>query len=290
MPSRDYGSAHRTLAARWRPYAYGKPCCRCGEIMQPGEPLDLDHADDGAGYFNAHPADSFSHARCNRASGARTANRQRGERRATARAVAAQRTPTPKGVIMKMQSTVFGVDIDVDREATFLVGAGRDKNQTVVYELLGHWEGGATAEAVAATLKRFGATPEVVLDPVTAGTLSEPLRRIGVRVRELEPRFVRDALATLKDMSKAEQVKYVPAPVLREAVRRAKIRKLTGRDELDPRAEVPPAPIRAAAFAVAALLNHRATALFIDITGGPADDVEVIRFPGGMYGVVRRDE
>lgn len=257
--ARDYDARHHTLSRRWRPYAYGKPCCRCGRIMQPGDPVDLDHADDGDGYFNGHPADSFSCRRCNRAAGANTANRQRAQRRATARAVAAQPSPTPKGIVMKLTATAFAVDIDVDREGTYLVGAGRPADDgPVVVELLGQWPGGSTAGQLSAALQRFGARGPVWLDPVTAGTLTEPIRRAGGRVAELEPRAVRDAFGTFTDMFRAGQIQHVPSPVLTEAVRRAKIRKLTGRDELDLRAsEVPPAPIRAASFAVTALINDR---------------------------------
>jgi hypothetical protein len=37
------------------------PCARCGELIRPGEPWDLDHLDGGVGYRGP------SHARCNRA-------------------------------------------------------------------------------------------------------------------------------------------------------------------------------------------------------------------------------
>jgi hypothetical protein len=46
------------------------PCSRCGELIDPTGPWDLDHSDDGHGY--AGPA----HARCNRAAGAAKSQRR----------------------------------------------------------------------------------------------------------------------------------------------------------------------------------------------------------------------
>jgi len=60
---RGYDQAHKRLRARWaREVATGRVgCARCGDLIAPDEPWDLDHADDRAGYLGP------SHARCNRA-------------------------------------------------------------------------------------------------------------------------------------------------------------------------------------------------------------------------------
>lgn len=58
-----YGGTHRQLreAVRSAVEAGGAACVRCGAPIRPGEPWDLDHAQDGVTYRG--PA----HARCNRA-------------------------------------------------------------------------------------------------------------------------------------------------------------------------------------------------------------------------------
>lgn len=65
---RGYGHEHRGVRARLLPQAYGQACTRCGRPMMPGQPLDLDHAEDRTTYLG------FAHASCNRAAGARKRN------------------------------------------------------------------------------------------------------------------------------------------------------------------------------------------------------------------------
>lgn len=74
---RGYGSAHRKLRQRHLAELKrnpGQPCPRCGQPMFPDQDLDLDHTDDRAGY------QGLAHLPCNRAAGARTANRNRARR------------------------------------------------------------------------------------------------------------------------------------------------------------------------------------------------------------------
>lgn len=68
---RGYGYQHQLLRRALLPYAYGRPCPRCGDIMQPGQRLDLDHNDDRTGYRG------MAHASCNRRAGADKTNTQR---------------------------------------------------------------------------------------------------------------------------------------------------------------------------------------------------------------------
>jgi hypothetical protein len=201
--------------------------------MLPGQRLDLDHDD-------AHPGTylGFSHASCNRRAGAIAGNQARRRRRAVS--VTLERV---------------AVDIDLGRERTFLVGAGRDANGVRI-GLLEHWPGGDTAEVVAAAVRRYG-QQQVSLDPGTAGTLTEGLRGTGVRAVELDGRTAREAEARFVDVFRAKKITHTAHPLLDSAVEHARLSRRATGDRLDLRAEVTPAPIRAAAFAVVAMLDYR---------------------------------
>jgi len=60
---RGYGAKHQATRAAGLAAAYGQPCTRCGQTMEPGQPLDLDHTDDRAGYRG------YSHRECNQRAG-----------------------------------------------------------------------------------------------------------------------------------------------------------------------------------------------------------------------------
>jgi hypothetical protein len=64
-PERGYDAEHRRLRRELLPSAYGTPCALCGEVMQQGDALHLDHTEDRSGYRG------FAHARCNVLDGAR---------------------------------------------------------------------------------------------------------------------------------------------------------------------------------------------------------------------------
>ncbi len=66
--SHDYGYAHRKLRETLLPRAYGTPCVRCGQPLEKGQPIDLDHNDDRRTYLG------FSHSVCNRRAGAEKTN------------------------------------------------------------------------------------------------------------------------------------------------------------------------------------------------------------------------
>jgi hypothetical protein len=70
---RRYGARHRELRKRWvRRVARGDvECSRCGKVIDPRDRWDLDHKDGGG------PRDYYrpSHARCNRATNGRAADR-----------------------------------------------------------------------------------------------------------------------------------------------------------------------------------------------------------------------
>jgi hypothetical protein len=60
-----WGSKHQKLRKQLLPQAYGKPCVRCGQPMQPWQELHLDHNDDRTGWLG------FSHKSCNLRAAAR---------------------------------------------------------------------------------------------------------------------------------------------------------------------------------------------------------------------------
>jgi hypothetical protein len=64
-----WGSKHQKLRKALLPAAYGKPCARCGQPMQPWQELHLDHNDDRTGWLG------FSHKACNLKAAARKARR-----------------------------------------------------------------------------------------------------------------------------------------------------------------------------------------------------------------------
>lgn len=62
---RGYDSEHQKLRAALLPSAYETPCPLCGEVMEEGQRLHLDHTEDRASYRG------ITHARCNVLDGAR---------------------------------------------------------------------------------------------------------------------------------------------------------------------------------------------------------------------------
>jgi hypothetical protein len=70
---RSYGKTHKATRDALLPLAYGRPCPRCGELMLPGQPLDLGHSD-GRRKKIGLPGDRIEHAVCNRSAGGRSAH------------------------------------------------------------------------------------------------------------------------------------------------------------------------------------------------------------------------
>lgn len=71
MPSlrgRAYGWVHRRTRMALLPYAIGKPCPMCGELMTDPKRLDLDHSVPLA--QGGRTGDRIVHATCNRRAGA----------------------------------------------------------------------------------------------------------------------------------------------------------------------------------------------------------------------------
>jgi len=67
---RGYDHHHATLRATLLPHAYGTPCPRCGDLMIPGQALDLGHPiGRGRAADPTSRADHIEHADCNRGAG-----------------------------------------------------------------------------------------------------------------------------------------------------------------------------------------------------------------------------
>jgi hypothetical protein len=75
--ARGYGPAHRRRRELLEPQVRAGlvACCRCGQLIKPGERWALDHRDDRRGYNGA------AHAVCNARAGAAKANENRARTR-----------------------------------------------------------------------------------------------------------------------------------------------------------------------------------------------------------------
>ena len=70
---RRYGAEHRALRESTKDSSYGTACARCGQELEPGQEIHLDHADDGRGWIG------WSHGSCNVSAGAAHGNRLRAD-------------------------------------------------------------------------------------------------------------------------------------------------------------------------------------------------------------------
>src|SRR4051794_38428244 len=116
MSRSKYGAEHRRARRAWLPYAWGKPCARCGRPMLASQRLHLDHADDGLSYIG------FSHAKCNTSAGARLGNlRKRGA--------------------MFVGDISIGIEASQDRKHISVVQCGEQqrKGKTILVVCLSHY-------------------------------------------------------------------------------------------------------------------------------------------------------
>ena len=108
MTAPKYRGTHQKLRRLLLPGAYGKNCARCGLPLLRGQPLDLDHEDNGTGNYLG-----FSHRSCNR------------------RAGALLRRPWK----VKLMHVAVGVEVSQDRLHTSVVTAGAADDGTVAIHL-----------------------------------------------------------------------------------------------------------------------------------------------------------
>jgi hypothetical protein len=86
-----YGPDHRALRAGTVAQAIGKACARCGLPMLDGQPVQLDHADNGQGYIG------YSHRSCNARAGAVRGNQLRAAAYRAARGLPGAAIASPNG-------------------------------------------------------------------------------------------------------------------------------------------------------------------------------------------------
>lgn len=213
-----YGPDHRALRRALLRTAWGTPCARCRQPMLPGQPLDLDHRDDGAGYLG------LSHRACNCAAGARKGNAQRRELTRANR----------ERVKMKTTAAVLAVEVAEDRSRTAIVAAKRVEGEDrPVIELVRHLSG--TRAALAEVVGAVESLPVrgVVIDPHgSASWLRELLAKElkGSRVEIVEPSSVDLVVAHQEFGQHLEEhrLKVVGHPALDDAARALEQRRLGG--------------------------------------------------------------
>jgi hypothetical protein len=248
-----YGGDHQALRKAARAHAYGTPCVRCGRIMRLGEPIDLDHRDDGNGWLG------FSHAKC---------NRQAGGRLGRARQIEQQRRKR------LMDEYALGIDIAEDRRHTSVVAAGAVEGDLLLVDLVAYVDRPDATGVVVELLEERKAPPSdehrfpprkvraVAIDPHSPAAtlikpLTDPLRNAGVKLLEPSTSDVVVAHGNLLDTLAAGGLRHAGQPKLTDAVRAGTQRPMGGAVGWARRGEqVDGSPLRAATLASWAWTNR----------------------------------
>lgn len=228
---RRYGGEHQAIRKAMLPHAVGSLCARCGLVIGQGEPVDLDHADDGSGYLG------WSHARCNRAAGGRR-SQTLGARRLMG--------------VLGLPRVVVAAEVSWLRTHTSIGAAGWAEDEGVWrVELVDYVEGTDVVDRVS-DLGREANVGGLVVDPVSpAAPLADALgRRRGVRVTSPGLRDVATATGEFVDALRRGEVRAADQPVLREAVRRVEVRQTALGIAFDRRSDVDASPLVAVSLAL----------------------------------------
>jgi hypothetical protein len=203
-----YSGPHQAIRRALLPDAYGRPCPRCGRPMLPGQPLDLDHTDDRAGYLG------MSHSTCNRQAGARKGNARR-------------RARTERTLAMVTEVTL-ALEISEARTSTAVVAAGRLQGALILVELAAYL---TSTDPVAAVLelRQERTVLAVVVDPHAPGaTAIRPLEEAGVEVTKPSSSDLVIAHGLLLDHLAAGKVRHRGQEKLTAAMRHLEQRRLGG--------------------------------------------------------------
>jgi hypothetical protein len=230
-----YSGPHQAIRRALLPDAYGRPCPRCGLPMLPGQALDLDHTDDRAGYLGC------SHAKCNRAAGARKGNALRRARR--------------EEMITMVAEVAIALEISEDRQHTSIMAAGHLPDDLVLLELVDYLDGTDPLAAVLA-LREERTVLTVAIDPHShATTAIGPLEDAGVRITKPSSVDLVTAHGNFLDLLAAGRIRHQGQPHLTAAARHLEQRRLGGATAPERRgALVDVAPAVAAELAAWALL------------------------------------
>jgi len=234
MTNPKYAAAHQRLRRALLPSAVGSVCVRCGLVILPGQPIDLDHQDDGVNYRG------WAHQFCNRSAGGR-----RGRQ--------VQLAKKRRAMLTKCD---LGIQISDDRRHTSIAAAGFIGDGVVLVELAAYLDGTDPVEAVL-RLKGERTVGKVTVDPHSpAATAIKQLAKAGVRVVELSSHDVAVAYGQFLDELNAGRLKAASNPLLSAAVQHGTSRALGGAATWQRRGTaVDTGPLDAATFAVWAVLN-----------------------------------
>jgi hypothetical protein len=244
-----YGDGHQAVRRAVAPYATGSACVRCGRPILPGQPWDLDHTDDRAGYLGV------AHAGCNRAAGGRKGNARSRQRR-NARLERIKRMVT---------ECALGVEVADARDHVSIAAAGYIDGGFILVELAAYLE---TTDPVPEVLRLCGerTVHAVALDPRSpAATAVAPLQAAGVNLIELSTHDVAVAHGGFVDALAAGRLRHTGQPELTSAIRHGQQRRLGGATAWERRgAAVDVSPALAAEIAVWALLDveHHMPAIY----------------------------
>lgn len=203
-----YAGPHRAIRRALLPYAYGRPCPRCGRPMLPGQALDLGHTDDRAAYSG------IEHARCNRQAGARLGNERR-------------RTERERKVAM-VAEVALALEISEDRQHTSIVAAGRLDGDLVLVEVVGYLDGTDPTAAVLELRDQRTVLAVVVDSHSHAATCIRPLEAAGVEVTRPTSADLAEAHGGFLDALAAGRIRHQGQPELTAAMRHLEQRRLGG--------------------------------------------------------------
>lgn len=237
--SARYNATHRALRRALLPGAVGSPCVRCGQVIAPGEPIDLDHRDDAPGWAG------MAHASCNRRAGAMKGAQSRAR----------------KGI--EMSETAFGIDTARDRSRTAVVSAGwaqHPRDGRVIAARLHLYDGSTPLDEIATLAVQHDPKALALNGVGTMRSLAVPLAGRKLPVKECTAADMVAANAALVDALRDRLVRIPePDPALEAAVRFAAVRDLTEGQAVDKRrSEADLAPLVALELAVWALLSIEA--------------------------------